>query len=125
MIDLNFIIAISLAALAFVLFCLLLVIVPVALQFFRTLSSLKDLLDTVNNDVTPTVKEINQSMSSVKNVIQNSSSTVKSTLDEASIFVLSSAYGVLAGVKDYLSGYKNDKAGYNGRSKVRKEERNV
>ena len=116
MIDLNLVIVISLAILAFFSFCLFIVIIPLALQFSKTLSSAQHLFDTIN-DIEPTVKEIKQSVDSVRNVVEKSTQRAKSALSNASVFVISTSYGVLAGLKDYLSSYKNTETSYNGKSK--------
>ena len=107
MIDLNLTIVISLAVLAFFSFCLFVVIVPVAFQMSRTLNSMQHLLDTINDDLEPTVNQIKQSMGSVK-----------SGLHKARILVMSSTYGILTGLKDYLKSYKSNETSYNNKSRV-------
>ena len=119
MVDLNSMLVISLAALAFFSFCCLIVVVPIALQLSRTLSSAQHLLDTINDDFEPAVKEIKQSVSSVRKAVQSGSETVKYSLGDASVLVVSSAYGVLAGIKEYVTGYKNTENGYNNNHKER------
>ena len=118
MIDLNQIIVISLAVLAFFSFCTFILIIPIAIQLSKTLSSAKFLLDTVN-EFEPEVKEVKQSIKNVKDIVRHSTSSVQSNLGETGIFVVSSVYGVLAGVKEYFSDYKNPENSYNGKSEVR------
>ena len=120
MINLNSILVLSLATLAFISFCLLLVIIPIALQLSRTLNSTQHLLDTINDDFEPTVKEIKQSVDGVRNVIQKSTTSVKSGINNTSILLVSSAYGVLAAVKEYLSSYKINETSYNNKGKVKR-----
>ena len=122
MLDLNTIIVISLAVLAFFSLVAIIVLIPIALQFSRTLSSLQGLLDMINDDVSPTVKEIKQSVSRVKDTLTKSSSVLESSVSEASIFAASAAHGVLASVKEYFSVCKTDENSYNtnGSSSLRR-----
>ena len=121
MLDLNTVVVISLAILAFFSLVIVIALIPIALQFSKTLSSLQSLLDTINDDVKPTVKEIKQSIYSVKDALTKGSSVLESSVSEASIFVASSAHGLLAGVKKYFSVCKTDENSYNnnGSSKIR------
>jgi len=111
--DLNTIVVISLAILAFFSLIVVIVLIPLALQFSKTLSSLKSLLDTINDDVSPTVKEIKQSVYGVKKALAKGTSVLESNVGEASIFVASSAHGLLTGVKEYFSSCKTDENSYN------------
>ncbi len=113
MLDLNTIVVISLAILAFFSLIVVIVLIPLALQFSKTLSSLKSLLDTINDDVSPTVKEIKQSVYGVKEALAKGTSVFESNVGEASIFVASSAHGLLTGVKEYFSSCKTDENSYN------------
>ena len=113
MLDLNTIVVISLSVLAFFSLVMVIVLIPIALQFSKTLSSIQNLLDTINDDVKPTINEIKQSVYGVKDVLTKGTSVLESGVDEASIFMASSAHGVLAGVKEYFSSCKTDKNGYN------------
>ena len=121
MLDLNTVVVISFAILAFFSLVFIMVLVPMALQFSKTLSSLQSLLDTINDDVKPTVKEIKQSVYGVKDALTKGTSVLESGVSEASIFVASSAHGFLAGVKEYLSLCKTDENSYNsnGSSNIR------
>ena len=105
MLDLNLVVVISLALLAFFSFCFFFVFIPVALQLSRTLSSVQNLTDTINDDFEPTVKEIRQSIDGVKR-----------GASKASILVTSTAYGVFTGIKEYLSSYKTSEKSYNYKS---------
>ena len=120
--DLNTIVVISLAILAFFSLVMVIVLIPIALQFSKTLGSVQSLLDTINDDVKPTVKEIKQSVYGVKDALTRGTSVLESGVSEASIFAVSSAHGVLAGVKEYLSGCKTDENSYNnnGSSNIRR-----
>ena len=121
MLDFNTIVVISLAILAFFSLVVVIVLIPIALQFSKTLSSLQSLLDTINDDVRPTVKEIKQSVYSVKDALIKGTSVLESGVSEASVFVASSAHGILAGVKEYFSVCKTNENSYNnnGSSKIR------
>ena len=115
MLDLNTVVVISLGILAFFSIVLAMILIPIALQCSRTLGSLQNLIDTINNDVKPAVKEIKQSVYGVKDSLERGT-------NEASIFVASSAYGILTGVKEYLSPCKTNKSSYNsnGNSSVKR-----
>jgi len=90
-------------------------VLPVVLQLSRTLTSIQNLVDTINDDLEPTVKEINQSVAGIKNILKNSTTLLKSSLKEASVVFISSAYGLMTGIKDYLSNYKTTESSYNGK----------
>ena len=115
MLDLNTIVVISLAILAFFSLIVVIVLIPLALQFSKTLSSAQSLLDTINDDVSPTVKEIKQSVYGVKEALE-------SNMGETKIFVTSSVHGLLTGVKEYFSSCKTHENSYNnnGSSSVRR-----
>lgn len=113
MFDFNLLLIISLAVLAFFLFCIFIVILPVAWQLSKTLSSVQYLLDTLNG-FEEDIKEIRQSINDVKSVVKVSSGAVKSSVEEASVFVKSSLAGVLAGIREYFSPCKTNDNGYNG-----------
>jgi len=98
--DINQLVIYSLILLSIISLCTFAVILPIAMQTSRTLSSAQNLLDTINNDLEPTVKEIKNSMSSVKSVF-----------NETNVAITSSTYGVLVGVKDYLSSCRKNKNG--------------
>ncbi len=121
MLDLNTVVVISFAILAFFSLIVVIVLIPIALQCSRTLSSLQSLLDTINDDIKPTVKEIKQSVYGVKDALKKGTSVLEGSTSEASIFVASSAHGFLAGVKEYLSLCKTDENSYNsnGSSNIR------
>ena len=122
MLDLNTVVVISLSILAFFSLVMVIVLIPIALQFSKTLSSVQSLLDTINDDVKPTIKEIKQSVYGVKDALTKGTSVLESGVGEASIFMASSAHGVLAGVKEYFSGCKTDESSYNnnGNSNIRR-----
>ena len=121
MLDLNTIVVISLGILAFFSLVMIIILIPIALQFSKTLSSVQNLLDTINDDVRPTIKEIKQSVYGVKDALKKGTSVLESGTNEASIFVASSAHGILAGVKEYFSACKTDENSFNnnGSSKIR------
>ncbi len=121
MLDLNLVVVISLGLLAFFSFCFFCVFIPVALQFSRTLHSAQDLMETINDDLEPTVKEIRQSIDGVRTVVQTGTTTIKSGINEAGILVTSCAYGVLTGIKEYLSSYKTNEKSYNYKSNGRQQ----
>ena len=115
MLDLNLIIGLSLTVLAFCTFSILLVIVSIAFQFYKTLNSAQHLIDTVN-DFEPDVKEIKDSIRNVRKIVGKGSNALKGNLDEVNIFLVSSAHGILTGVREYFSScksYKTSKNGYN------------
>ena len=122
MLDLNTIIVISLAVLALFSLVLMMVLVPIAFQFSRALSSLQSLLDTINDDVKPTVKEIKQSVYGVKDALKKGTSVLEASVNEANVFVASSAHGLLTGVKEYFSACKTNESSYNnnGNSKIKR-----
>lgn len=113
MIDLDFILIVSLGVLAFLSFCTLIIIVPVVLQLSRTLTSLQHLTDTINDDLKPTVNEIKESVGSIKNVFKKGTDKLKSTTYATGIMAISSVHGILKGLKAYLSSYKNNETSYN------------
>ena len=117
-IDLNLIIALSLSVLAFFTFCIFVILIPVAMQLNRTLSSAQFLLDSINDDLQPTVKEVKESIDNVKQLVRSSTKSVSVGINEAGILVVSSVHGLLTGVKDYLSSYKNNETSYNGKRKT-------
>ena len=114
MLDLNTIVVISLGILAFFSLVLIVVLVPIAMQFSKTLSSVQNLLDIINYDISPTVKDIKQSVYGVKDALKKGSSVLQGGVDEASILLESTAHGLFTGVKEYLSTCKTEKSGYNG-----------
>lgn len=103
MIDINLIIALSLVVLTICTFCILIVIVPVALQYHRTLNSIQHLVDTINDEVEPMVKEISKSVTQVKSAVGKVTSPVKETVNKVGIALISSAHGVVTGLKEYLT----------------------
>ena len=122
MLDLNTVVVISLAILAFFSLIVVIVLIPIALQCSRTLSSLQSLLDTINDDIKPTVQEIKQSVYGVKDALKKGTSVLECSTSESSIFVASSVHGFLTGVKEYLSLCKTDENSYNdnGSSNIRR-----
>ena len=115
----NLVMVISLSVLAFFSLCFFVVLIPIALQLNRTLNSMQHLLDTVNEEIEPTVKEVKQSIDGVKNIVQKSTVVAKDAVSEAGILVVSSAYGVLAGIKDYLVSCKNVETSYNNKKRLK------
>ena len=115
--DLNLIVVVSLAVLAFFSLCLFAVLIPISMQLSKTLSSIQYLLDTINY-FGPEVKDFKETLHSVKSVVRKGAKNIESNVDEAGIFVASSASGILAGVKEYLASYKTSKNGYNDKSEV-------
>lgn len=107
--DLNLIVSISLVVLAFSLLCLFIVIIPIAIQLSRTLGSMQNLIDTLNNDLNPTLREIKQSASSVKEQLSMFKVASKSLL-----------CGLLVGIKDYFASYKTSETSYNGKEGEKK-----
>jgi predicted PurR-regulated permease PerM len=98
--DINQLVIYSLILLSIISLCTFAVILPIAMQTSRTLSSAQNLLDTINNDLEPTVKEI-----------KNSVHSVKSAFNQTNVAITSSTYGVLIGVKDYLASCRKEKNG--------------
>ena len=121
MLDLNLVVVISLALLAFFSFCFFCVFIPVAFQLSRTLSSAQNLMDTIHDDFEPTVKEIKQSIDGVKNVVRTGSTAISLGVGEANILVTSLAYGALTGIKEYFSSYKTGEKSYNYKSNGKQE----
>lgn len=117
MFDINQILVLSVIALAFISFCLFVVIIPVAYQLSKTLSSLQGLLDVLNDDLKPMAKELKTSVSGVRNLVSDGKTLLDLGIKNAKVVVLSSAYGFLAAVKDYLQGCKTSQTSYNGRGK--------
>ena len=116
MLDLNTLIVVSLAVLAFLAFILVIVLIPIAMQLSRTLGSMQVFFDTVNDDVRPAVKEIKQGVYTVKGALYKCSALARHGATQGRDFIVSSAHGVLVGVKEYLSACKTDQNSYNGRS---------
>ena len=121
--NLDLILVLSLLVLAFMSFCTFVVLVPLALQLSRTLSSLQHLTNTVKDDFEPSLKEIKQSVDKVNSLVKGGSGYMKFTFDNAGVFIISSAYGILTGMKGYLASYKGKDTSYNGKDgKGKKEE---
>ncbi|MBI2995774.1 MAG: hypothetical protein HYY52_03610 [Candidatus Melainabacteria bacterium] len=112
--DLNLVIVFSFVILTFTSICMLVVLVPVALQLSKTLSSAQSLIDLVNDDFEPTIKGVKESIGNVKTLVKTGSKTIRAGINEAGVIILSSASGILAGVRDYFCSYKNDETSYNG-----------
>ncbi len=108
-VDINLLVVLSLVLLVVIALCTFAVILPIAMQFSKTLGSAQTLLDTINNDLEPTVKEIKESVVVVKDVVSKGSASVKSGVSSAGVVLTSSTYGLLAGIKEYLTSYKNGK----------------
>lgn len=106
--DINFVIGVSVVILTVCMFCILIVIVPVALQYHKTLSSIQNLVDTVNEDLEPAVKEIKNSITGVKTTVKKISEPLVSSVNKASVALISSAHGIVTGIKNYISSCKND-----------------
>ena len=119
MIDLNTILVISLGVLAFVSLILVMILVPVALQLSRTLSSIQSFMDVVNDDVRPAVKEVKKSIYGVKSIFQKTTNILDSATSEARTMILASAHGFVSGVKQYLTICKSSENGYNNNGKVK------
>lgn len=115
MINLDLVIGISLAVLAVSMFCVLIILIPLGLQLHRTLISAQHLYDTINDDLEPAVKEIKHGVSEIKSTFGKYFSPLTATLNKINIAVVSSAHGVLAGVKTYIDNLKDDKTSYNGK----------
>lgn len=122
MININSVLVISISALAFFSFCFFVVFVPIALQLSRTLNSAQHLIDTINDDLEPTLKEVKHSVDDVKNVVQKTTNTLKDSLSKVRMVILSSAYGILTGFKDYLSSCKTSEGSYNDNGRGRNRE---
>lgn len=115
MVDLNLIIGISLVVLAISMCCVLILLVPITLQLYRTLNSYQQLLDIINDDIKPTVKEIKRGVSEIKTTFNKYSSPLTSAASKISIALASSAHGLLTGVKTYIDNLKDEKTSYNGK----------
>lgn len=115
MFDINLILVISISILAFFSFCILLIIIPLGIQFYKTLSSTQQILDLINDELKPTVREIKEGIGSVKSVVKSGTSIAKTGLQETSILLTSSAYGILAAIKDYLKSCKKGETSYNNK----------
>ncbi len=123
MVDLNLLVVLSFVVLAVVSVFLVIVLVPIALQLTRTLGSAQHLLDTVNDDLGPTVKEIKLSVNEVKDVLQKGTSKCKQGFNRVKVSLLSCAYGLVCGVKEYLSDSEISETSYNGNRNVNKVEK--
>ena len=106
--DINFVIGTSVVILAVCMFCILIIIVPVALQYYKTLTSIQNLVETVNDDLEPAIKEIKDSITGVKKTVKKVSEPLASSINKASVAILSSAHGIVAGIKNYISTSKSD-----------------
>lgn len=106
MVDINTIIGFSLAILAFCGLLFIIIVFPVALQLIKTLTSAQVLMDTVNEDLEPTIKEIRSGVESVKSAVKTCSSGAKSAFDNAGVTIVSSSKSVLEGIKSYISAFK-------------------
>ena len=80
------------------------------------------LIDTINDDLEPTLKEVKHSVDDVKNVVQKTTNTLKDSLSKVRMVILSSAYGILTGFKDYLSSCKTSEGSYNDNGRSRNRE---
>lgn len=114
MIDLNTVMIISLVVLAIVSLCLFIVLIPIALQFIRTLNSFQHLIDMINSDLKPTLGEIKAGVSNIRSSIQKCTEPTKTILQEVNIKAVSTLHGFLTGLRTYLMSCKDIKASYNG-----------
>lgn len=108
MVDINLLIGISLLALAFIMFCVLLVLIPIAWQLFRTLNAAQSLIETINEDLKPTAIEIKQSINELKRVFNKCTSPITKVIDKVKVPIVSSYHGIVSAVKNYLSNYNNN-----------------
>ncbi len=106
-VDLNQLVVLSLILLALVSVLTFAVILPLAMQASRTLSSAQNLLNTINNDLEPTAKEIRETVNGVKDIFSKGSETVNKGVKVANVAVKSGAFGFLVGLKNYFNSYKN------------------
>lgn len=113
MIDLNTVLVISLGVLAFVALILLIILVPIAIQLSRTLSSIQFFMEVVNDEAGPTVKEIKESIYGAKNLLKKSTSILNYGASEARTMIVASVHGFVSGVKQYLTICKSDENSYN------------
>lgn len=116
MFDLNQILVISLAVLAFFSFCFLVLLIPVVFQLIRTLNSAQLFLDSVN-DFKPTIDELKGNINKVRGFVDRGSKSIKEKIYETRVCIASSAYGLLAGFREYLASYKSMKNSYNSNGK--------
>ncbi|MBI1857704.1 MAG: hypothetical protein HYR97_01090 [Candidatus Melainabacteria bacterium] len=115
--DWHLIISVSLAVLAGTTLIMLIVLIPLALQFHRTLTSAQHLFDTINDDLEPAMKEIKQGVTEIRSRVKQYSSPVTSVFNKLSVVLASSAHGVLTGVKKYIDELStSDKSDINGKS---------
>ena len=114
--DLNLILVISVVLLTFFTFCLLLVLIPLAIQLKTTITSIQTLLDSLGG--------VSQNIGFAKSVIEKSRMTFGSQIKRTGILVVSGIYGVLSGIKNYLGscGEKEKETSYNGRRSKGNEE---
>ena len=117
MLDLNLMMIISLTVLALFSIVFFIVLIPIALQLSRTLSSAQRLIDTVN-DFEAEVKEIKHNIQNVKVAVKQGGTIVKANVDEAGVILVSSMYGILAGIKEYFLSYKKSENSYNSNSSM-------
>ena len=115
--DINHIVVISLILLVVISLCTFAVVLPISMQLSKTLGSAQTLLDTINDDLEPTVREIKDSVVGVKSIVSKGAVGVQLGVSETSVALTSSVYGVLIGVKEYFSSYKKEKNSYNGNGK--------
>lgn len=114
MFDLNTALVISLSVLAFISVICACVLIPLAIQFSNTMSSVKSFLDMVDDEVRPAVKEVKESIFGVKSLVKQGSKLMQNSIIETKTLVTASVHGVICGVKDYFSACKSDESSYNG-----------
>lgn len=120
MLDLNNVLVLSIAVLAFFSFCIFIILIPVVYQLLKTLSAFQHMLDTVNS-FDSDVRELKENVSKVKGIVRKSTSLFDSVFKNIGVFLISSAYGMAVGVKEYFSPYKTTNNIYDGKGACKKE----
>ena len=114
MISLDSILIYSSLLVAIVFICTLAILIPVTIQLSKTLTSAQYLIDTINNELMPTLAEAKSGTENMKKAFIIGSYFMKNTINKAGIFLISGTHGVLTGVKNYLADCKSIKTSYNG-----------
>lgn len=95
-------ISISLAILAISALLALILFSPIIWQLFKALNTVNHLLDVVQEDLEPIVREISKNVSDVKNKVTDYSSNCKLRFTEVGVSAVSTAHGFLSGLKSYV-----------------------
>lgn len=112
MTSLDYVVAISLAVLAVSFLGIFIVLIPIGVQLTKLISSMQHLVNNLNDEIQPVVKELRASFDNVKTVVNKCSNSTKDVIDKTKDTVVSITHGVLTGLKAFFKD-KGSKSRYN------------